>query len=59
MNEVCENTDSNKTSQFRVILKVSWFLKAVFGVEQLIHQRRTVMKSNFAILNLPISQPDF
>ena len=28
---------------------VRYFLKADFGVEQLIYRRRTVMKSNFAI----------
>ena len=51
-NKFVKNTDSNKTSHFRVVFKVKHFLKADFGVEQLIYRCRTVMKSNFAILKL-------
>ena len=33
-----KNTDSNKTSRFRAVSKVRYFLKAVLAVEQLINK---------------------
>ena len=48
MNKFVKNTDLDKTSHFRVAFLESKCNKLVFGVEQLINRRRTVIKSNFA-----------